>query len=220
MFLWSDQFEALAGVQYRRWKPVEFDSPEAAQADAAEPQQVQAAAPQRQLHHRVGHPREVHAPVVGDVTSCGQVQRVVAPVFGDAVGGGNCPAPLRPLDVGVGVTVVLHPLRGEVSELRGVLQLHVRHSSERRPLHGHVQALHLPDLLHPRRRVVAVEHQDEARAEAAVLLPPPLQDLIQTKSVSSWWWRQKQTTWGDCRSAWWVSSHIQKKPYISLYLLI
>lgn len=91
----------MASVQYRWWKPVEFNSLQASQAGAAEPQQVQTAAPQRQLDHRVRHPGEVHAPVVGDIASCWQVQRVVAPVFGDAVVGTNRPAPLTPLDAAV-----------------------------------------------------------------------------------------------------------------------
>lgn len=182
----SDQFEALTSVQYCWWKPIEFDSPETSQAGGAEPQQVQAATPQCQLHHRVSHPGEIQAPVIGDIISCWQVERVVTPVFRDAVRSTDPPAPLWPLDVAVGVAVILHPLRGKVPELRGVLLLDIHHLGKNRTLHGHVHILHLPDFLHPRQRVVAVKHQNEAWTEAAVLLPPPLQNLIKTKCVSSW----------------------------------
>ena len=186
VFLRSDQFEALTCVQYRWWEPVEFDSLEASQADAADPQHIHAAAPQHQLHHGVRHPGIVHAPVVGEVAPGRQVQRVVTPVFGDSIRGRDQPAPLRPLDVAAGVAVILHPLRGEVPELRRVPQLHIRHPGQCGSLHGHVH-LHLLHLPHPRRRVGAVQHQNEARAEAAVLLLPPVQKVPQAKSISSWW---------------------------------
>lgn len=114
----------------------------------------------------------------GDVAFSGEVELVVTPVSGYAIGSSNGPAALGPPDDAVGVTVKIHPLGDEVAELRCILEFQVCGIGQHRPLDCYVKPFDLLRLLHPRQRVLGVENDDEARAKAGVFLPPELHDLI------------------------------------------
>ena len=124
-----------------------------------------------------------------DVTPSRHLQRVVAPVVGQAVDSRHAAARLRPANVGAGVAVELHPAVGEVPELAGVLHLWVGGGRERGALHRHIDA-GVPDAAHllgPGKGVFHVKNQDETGAGPGVLLPPPLDDLVQLQGVTAWW---------------------------------
>lgn len=183
-FLRVHQFDTLPGVQYRWWEPSEFTPSEAAQTQAAEPEQVEAAAPVGEVHHGIRSFGKVGLPVLGHITSCGQVKRVIAPAFGHAVNGRHGPSLFRPLGVAVRIAVELHPLGGEVPEDGDVSGLWVYpDGAQLSPLHSDIDALHPAHLLDPGESVFGVQNDDETRIMAGVLLLPQLQQLGQVKSL-------------------------------------
>lgn len=185
LLLRPNQFEALAGVEHRRRKPGQFESAEEAQTHVANPEHVQRNAPVCQLHYRICPAGKIEPPVLSDITSCRQVKLVVAPVSGEAVDGLERSAMLGPAHAAVRVAVELHPVGGEISDLRQVLELYIHRVHQRSPLYGYINLLHSAHLIHPRQRVLRVEHDDETRAVTVVLLLPHLHDLRQMQRFAT-----------------------------------
>lgn len=178
----SNKFDSLACVKDRRGKPAQFEPPEAAQTGTAQPQQIQPTAPVSHSHQRVSDTGEVGLPVFFHVTASRQVEPVVTPTFGHAVHGCEETPLIRPLHATLWFTVVLHPLRGEVSQPRGILTLGIPRRIHFGSLHSHIKSLHFPYSLHPWPGVLCIQHQDETRGEANVAFLPPIENLPQAQA--------------------------------------
>lgn len=136
-----------------------------------------------QLNNWIRQTGKIQIPVLGQIISCRQVQLVVPPVSREAIRGHDASSTLSPANGAVGVAVKVHPLAGEISNLRSILDLQVQYFGQCSSLHSYIHFLHPTHLLHPGEGVLCVQNQNEARAVASGLLSPELHDLIQTKDI-------------------------------------